>query len=136
MKYLADTHILLWALEDDPKMPERAREILMNETAEIYFSFANVWEIAIKHKRHPENVRFSAAQFEELCKISGFLPLHTKNSHAAAVEKLRYDRTNAPADHHDPFDQLLLAQAKTEKMLFITHDHLIPFYHEDCIVMV
>ena len=58
MKYLADTHILLWALEDDPQLPARARDILMDETAEIYYSFANVWEIAIKHSLNKGGILF------------------------------------------------------------------------------
>ncbi|MBR3525841.1 MAG: type II toxin-antitoxin system VapC family toxin [Lachnospiraceae bacterium] len=136
MKYLADTHILLWALEDDPQLPARARDILMDETAEIYYSFANVWEIAIKHSLNKGGILFSAEQFRTLCDEAGFIPLNMRFVHAEAVERLEYDGENAPRDHRDPFDRLLLAQAKTEKMLFITHDSLIPFYHEDCVYSV
>ena len=67
MKYLADTHILLWAMEDDPKMPAKAREILMDADARIYYSFANVWEVAIKHSKHAADIPFSAEQFESIC---------------------------------------------------------------------
>ena len=49
MRYLADTHILLWALADDPQLPNSVRDILLDESVEIYYSFANVWEVAIKH---------------------------------------------------------------------------------------
>ncbi len=136
MKYLADTHILLWALEDDPQLPDGARDILMDEEAEIFYSFANVWEVAIKHSTNKNGVPFSAEQFRSLCDEAGFIPLNMRFVHAEVVEQLEYDGENAPRDHRDPFDRLLLAQAKTEKMQFITHDSLIPFYHEDCVLYV
>jgi PIN domain nuclease of toxin-antitoxin system len=48
VKVLIDTHIALWALLDDPKMPKKAIEILMDENNEIYYSTASVWEVAVK----------------------------------------------------------------------------------------
>lgn len=51
------------------------------------------------------------------------------------VETLKH-ADNAPREHRDPFDRLLLAQAKAENMFFLTHDELIPFYNESCIVSV
>lgn len=44
MNYLADTHILIWAIKDDPKLSVKSREILLNKDNMIYYSFANVWE--------------------------------------------------------------------------------------------
>ena len=117
-------------------MPIGAREILMDENALIYFSFANVWEVAIKHAKHMEEIPYSASQFERLCRVSGFLPLKTVTFHAVMVESLVYDRESAPRDHRDPFDRLLLAQAKAEHMFLITHDHLLPYYHESCVISV
>ena len=139
MKYLADTHILLWAMENDmeqSKLPKKAKQILMDSDAEIYYSFVNVWEVALKRARHPEKIPYSAKQFEQLCRQSGFIPLTTVFKHAIEMEKLKYDSESAPQDHNDPFDRLLLAQAKAEGMKFITHDHLIPYYHENCAVLV
>ena len=139
MKYLADTHSLLWAMENDLEhsaLPEKARDILLDADSEIFYSFVNVWEVALKRVRHPELIPYTAEQFEALCRASGFLPLRTSFRHAFEMESLRYDREAAPREHNDPFDRLLLAQAKSEKMLFMTHDRLIPFYHEDCVVSV
>ena len=139
MNYLADTHILLWAMESDleqTKLPEKARIILLDPDSEIYFSFVNVWEVALKRSHHPEKIPYTAAQFSQLCRASGFIPLETAIRHAITMESLRFDRESAPQDHNDPFDRLLLAQAKAENMQFMTHDHLIPYYHEDCVVLV
>lgn len=139
MKYLADTHILLWALENDQehsRLPEKAMNIFLDADSAIYFSFVNVWEVALKRARHPDKIPYTSEQFAALCRASGFLPLKTTFRHAFVMESLRYDRDVAPQEHNDPFDRLLLAQAKAEKMLFVTHDHLIPFYRESCVVSV
>lgn len=139
IRYLADTHILLWAMESDlnqSKLPEKAKSILLDTDAEIWYSFVNVWEVALKRVRYPELMPYTAQQFEQLCRASGFLPLRTEFKHAITMETLTFDREAAPQDHKDPFDRLLLAQAKSENMFFMTHDHLMPFYHENCIVMV
>ena len=135
MNYLADTHILIWALLDSPKLSEKARTILLDRDNNIYYSFANVWEIAIKHSLHKADIPFSAQCFGGLCETAGYLPLKTSFQHAYMVETLKYS-DNAPREHRDPFDRLLLAQAKSENMLFLTHDELIPFYNEPCIVSV
>ncbi len=135
MNYLADTHILIWAITDSPKLSKKAREILLSENNNIYYSFANVWEIAIKHSLHKSNITFSSQCFEEMCKLAGYSFLETKCNHAFIVETLKH-ADNAPREHRDPFDRLLLAQAKAENMLFLTHDELIPFYNESCIVSV
>lgn len=135
MNYLADTHILIWAIKDDPKLSVKAREILLNRENSIYYSFANIWEVAIKHALHKQSMTFSARCFEKLCILSGYLPMETDFKHAYMVETLNY-ADNAPREHRDPFDRLLLAQAKAENMLFLTHDELIPYYSEPCIVSV
>lgn len=135
MNYLADTHILLWALKDDPKLPEKAREIILNQRNRIYYSFANVWEVAIKHALHKPDMSFSSQQFEQLCRLAGYLFMETRVRHAFMVESLKY-AANAPREHRDPFDRLLLAQAKSENMFLLTHDELIPYYNEPCIELV
>ncbi len=78
---------------------------------------------------------FSAQHFEELCRLAGYLSLDTNFRHAYMVESLKYAE-DAPREHRDPFDRLLLAQAKLENMFFLTHDQLIPYYNEPCIVSV
>lgn len=65
MKVLIDTHIALWALMDDPKMPEEAEKILMDEDNEIYYSTVSVWEVAIKHSIRPDNMIADGRLFEK-----------------------------------------------------------------------
>lgn len=54
MKFLADTHILIWALSDDPKLSLKGRELLLNPENTICFSILNVWEVGIKYALHKE----------------------------------------------------------------------------------
>lgn len=134
MKILCDTHILIWFLTGDEQLSTKARAIIESEENEIYFSLVSVWEISIKHSRKPEQMSLSPKRFVELCESQGFLEYPIEQRHILAVDTLQ-----RPADvpeHHDPFDKLLLSQAKTDKITFITHDSLIPDYNESCILPV
>lgn len=134
MKILLDTHIIFWALENNVKLIERAREIIENERNQIYYSTASVWEIAIKHMAHPEKMRIDGRGFSEKCTCSGFEILPIYNRHIYGLETLaRPD--NAPP-HNDPFDRILLSQAKVDGLKFITHDSLISYYNEECVLIV
>ncbi|MBR1629537.1 MAG: hypothetical protein IJ679_09810 [Lachnospiraceae bacterium] len=78
MKLLLDTHIILWTLNDNPKLPKRAKEMIL-ET--LFF-----------HSQHQK--------------------------------------------HNDPFDRIMIAQAKAEGLMFVTHDSKIPLYCETCVIEV
>lgn len=49
MKLLLDTHIILWALDDNPKLPRQAKALIVDARNDIYYSSASVWETAIKY---------------------------------------------------------------------------------------
>ncbi|HBI60561.1 MAG TPA: hypothetical protein DDY31_05030 [Lachnospiraceae bacterium] len=92
MKYLADTHILLWILAEDlgtSQLSNKAKDILSDDDTELYFSFINVWEVALKRIKHPEKVPYTAAEFEHLCKESGIGLLETIPSHAVDGQGVR-----------------------------------------------
>lgn len=134
MNLLLDTHILIWALSEDPRLPEKAREMILDPGNAIYYSTVSVWEIAIKHANHPDSVTFTGKAFSQYCQDAGFLPVEVRDKHVWALETLTRP-IDAPA-HHDPFDRMLIAQAKAENLSFLTHDSLIPYYEENCIVAV
>ena len=121
MKYLLDTHLLLWAIVDDPAFPPRVRKLLAESGAEAYFSAASVWEVAIKNGLPRRSLGIPAAAFRRECLAAGFRELPVASRHAAAVETL-------PHRHEDPFDRILLAQAIEEDCTFLTHDTLLPSY--------
>ena len=135
MKYLLDTHILLWTLTGDSKLPAKVTEILNSEGSSTYFSSVSMWEIAIKRLVHPDKI--TDLTLQELIALSekanmSELPLRTR--HTYLLETLsRPD--NAPP-HKDPFDRILISQAKSERMTFITHDDKLTSYTEPCILYV
>lgn len=134
MKLLIDTHILLWALSDDNRLPEKARKLLENEENSIYYSIVSIWEIQMKRLAHPERMDFTAEQVAEYCKSSGFYGLPVREEHIFHLKNLKRPDTAPP--HKDPFDKIMICQAAVENMLFVTHDHLIPNYEEPCIYAV
>ena len=134
MNLLLDTHILIWALNEDPRLPKKAKEVILDEDNTIYYSTVSIWEIAIKHATHPESVQFSGKELARFCQEAGFLPVEMKDRHVFALETIT--RADGAPPHHDPFDRMLIAQAKAENMSFVTHDSLLPFYEEKCILSV
>lgn len=134
MKILLDTHILLWAISNDARLLEKARKLIENEENEIYYSIVSLWEVEIKRLAHPEVMPISAEQLAVYCEQSGFQRLLIREKHIFALEGLKREE-NAPP-HKDPFDRMLICQAETENMMFITHDSLIIGYTAPCILAV
>ena len=75
MNLLLDTHILIWALNEDPRLPERAKELILDADNAVYYSAVSIWEISIKHANHPDNVSFSGKELSQFCQEAGFLPV-------------------------------------------------------------
>lgn len=113
---LLDTHVLLWLLEDSPRLGPRARAAITAAPAPR-FSAASTWEIALNQSRGRITV---PRDIDEHLRASGLTELPVLSRHTRAV-------LDHPALHrHDPFDQLLVAQAVTERITFVTADrHLL-----------
>ncbi len=110
MKLLLDTHIILWALDDNPKLTIHTRNIIMNAENEIYYSSASIWETTIKYMSKPDKICISGSKLSELCKKAGYQMLPITDEHIKALETLVYH--NEYQTHNDPFDQIMIAQAK------------------------
>ncbi len=134
MRVLLDTHIALWALTDTTKLSEEVIQILESGKNEVYYSIASVWEIAIKHKLKPEQMPINEEDFVRLCEETGFTQLPIESEHIFLLKTL--SRPESAPKHNDPFDRMLLAQAKYEKIELITHDSLISYYGEKCVMSV
>lgn len=117
MRVLLDTHLLLWALTDPRRLPVAFRREL--DAAEVYVSAASIWEIAIK--RAIGKIHFEPSTVLEALEPAGFKSLAITGAHAAAVAQL-------PMIHKDPFDRLLIAQARTEPMQLVTNDTVLTGY--------
>jgi PIN domain nuclease of toxin-antitoxin system len=134
VKILLDTHIILWALDDNPKLSKKARDIILDEGNEIFYSTASVWETTIKYKSKPDKIRISGNRLSEYCIGMGYKMVPIADNHVKMLDTLVYH--NSVQNHNDPFDRITLSQAKAEGMKFLTHDAKISLYNEDCIVMV
>lgn len=134
MKLLLDTHVLLWTLVNDPRLSDKARRLIENEENEIYYSIVSPWELEIKHLLHPDILTISAKEFVEYCEQSGFQEMSIRTKHIFAMAGLKREKGAPP--HKDPFDRMLICQAVTENMLFVTHDSLLSMYHEPYILTV
>lgn len=118
MKFLLDTHILLWALMDHEKLSSTLKEKICDETNIIFVSAVSTWEIMIKKSlgklKIPNN-------FESALVEARFELLPIRVSHTMEIE-------NLPEIHSDPFDRLLIAQCKIEGLTLITQDKTIMKY--------
>jgi PIN domain nuclease of toxin-antitoxin system len=131
MKVLLDTHIVLWAISDDDKLPPNFIKIINDSENEIFYSLVSVWEVAIKHYIKPEVMPITEEQFMDNCSLSGFKQLSIRSNHILNIKSLK--RNSDSPKHNDPFDRLLISQAKTDGFIFLTHDSLLPYYNESCI---
>ena len=67
MRILLDTHMILWSLSNDSKLPAKARDMIINEENELFYSVASMWEVTIKHLTHPDRMRISGSKLAEGC---------------------------------------------------------------------
>lgn len=134
MRALLDTHILLWALTDDPKLPAVAHTIIADGSNPIFYSVASVWEVAIKHALHPDRMKVDARGLIKFCGEAGFESLPIMNRHVEALETIA--RPGGLPPHNDPFDRIMLAQAKADSLILLTHDTRLAEYNESCVLWV
>ena len=126
MNVLLDTHVGLWAITDSPRLPARARELILSPRTTVWISAASIWEIAIKHALGRGDMPISSQDAMRYFQQSGYRFLPVEAEHAVAVEAL-------PPHHHDPFDRILVAQSLVEPMRLLTHDALVACYSDTII---
>jgi len=134
MQILVDTHILLWLLFDDERLSKKAKDMIMDPENDIHFSTASIMEIDIKHQKNPKLIPYNAKDISDACIEADLINLPIFNKHIFQMSDLN-KKEKAPK-HNDPFDLILLSQAKRSYMKFLTHDHMFEYYDEDCIILV
>lgn len=134
MNILLDTHIALWAINNHRNLSEKARVLISDPDNTIYFSSVSVWEVLLKHDSPKNNLTLTPEEFVEYCEEAGYFQLNMKSRHVLTAAAL--DISKVDKEHRDPFDRLLLAQAKAENYSFLTHDYRLPFYSESCVIKV
>jgi PIN domain nuclease of toxin-antitoxin system len=121
VKLLVDTQLLLWAAGQVEKVPAAARELLEDESNDVLFSAASLWEIAIKSSLGRDSFQVEPRVLRRNLLDNGYVELPVTSEHAVGIDVL-------PRLHNDPFDRLLLAQAMVEGMTLLTADSQLAQY--------
>ena len=117
-RLLLDTHVLIWAVENSPRLGADAREFITDPGNEVFVSAATIWEIAIK--RALGKLSFPS-DVGDTVRRDGFTELPVTFHHAEQAGGL-------PRHHGDLFDRMLVAQAQAEGLTIVTEDPIIPRY--------
>jgi PIN domain nuclease of toxin-antitoxin system len=122
MRFLLDTCAFLWMLVDDPRLGQHARSLILDPDSELLLSAASAWEMAIKERLGklilPQPL---ATLVPAQLKRNMIEPLAVSHEHALATATL-------PPYHRDPFDRLLIAQARIERVAILTPDEAFSPY--------
>ena len=127
-RLLLDTHLVLWWLNGDPRLPQPVMERVQAEQAEVFVSQASLWEMAIKASIG--RLQVDLPELERQVPLQGFRWLPIRNAHLLAVADLETDGV-----HRDPFDRLLVCQSRVEPMLLLTVDGQLRSYGTTVIVI-
>lgn len=126
MKILLDTHMIIWALTNSSKLPQKAKELILQPENDIYFSVISLWEIEIKRLAKADSLPITAQETSDYCKQAGFQLISLQESSIYRLQELF--RPENEKTHKDPFDRMLICQAVSYDMKFLTHDSLIKGY--------
>jgi PIN domain nuclease of toxin-antitoxin system len=128
LKLLLDTHILLWAAGVPERLPQSARSLLRAPENSLFFSAASIWEIVIKLGLGREDFEVDPYRLRKMLVVHGYTELPVTAEHALKVFTI-------PTLHKDPFDRLLVAQARAEGMVLVTADSAVAQYQESVIAV-
>jgi PIN domain nuclease of toxin-antitoxin system len=121
VKLLLDTHLLIWAAEGIDRLPTSARMLMSDSENELLFSVASIWEVAIKRGLNRPDFLVDARMLRRGLIDNGYHELPIMSEHVVAIDTL-------PSIHKDPFDRLLIAQARVEGITLLTNDTAIAQY--------
>jgi PIN domain nuclease of toxin-antitoxin system len=130
MKYLTDTHILLWSFIEPEKLSDNVKRILLDENNDIYYSSVNLWEIAIKFGLKKLTLKgLSPEEFYEELNVSYYKCTTIKNLDLITSYKL-------PRYHKDPFDRMLIWEAIKNDFILMSVDDTIKQYEKEGLKIV
>jgi PIN domain nuclease of toxin-antitoxin system len=121
MKLLFDTHLLLWTVENSPRLPKAAIKLIDDTDNELFFSAVSLWEFAIKYQLSRNDIGVNPRLLRRSLLDNGSTEVHITSEHAVAIDAL-------PPIHKDPFDRLLIAQATVEGITLLTVDKVLARY--------
>jgi PIN domain nuclease of toxin-antitoxin system len=113
--FLLDTHVLLWFIQKDPQLSNRAREVIADDANLLFLSIASLWEIAVKINIGKLKIGHS---IDDLYRILAQFKLEVM-----AIEQSDLNcYLTLPLHHRDPFDRLLIAQAIARDLILVSAD--------------
>ncbi len=121
MTALLDTHVLLWAAGLPDRLPSEARVLIENPATDLVYSAASLWEVAIKKGLGRADFDVDPRILRRALLDNGYTELAVTGAHAVEVDLL-------PPIHKDPFDRILVAQARVEGMTLLTADQRLGDY--------
>lgn len=121
MKILLDTHIILWAAGSPDKLPLKARQLIEDDSNELFFSAASIWEIAIKNGLQNINFQVDVRVLRRNLLDNDYFELPIESLHTIFIQ-------NLPTLHKDSFDRILVAQATQEGITLLTADSTVAQY--------
>ena len=121
MKFLLDTHLLLWAAGEPKRLSKAVRSLLEDADNELLFSAASLWEVAIKSALRRKDFRVEVRLLRRGLLDNGYSELPIVSDHVVAIESL-------PPIHKDPFDRVLVAQATVAGITLLTNDPVVAQY--------
>ena len=127
-RLLLDTHLVLWWLNGDARLPQPVLKRVQAPEAEVFVSQASLWEMAIKVSIG--RLQVDLPELERQVPLQGFRWLPISNAHVLAVADLETDGV-----HRDPFDRLLVCQSRVEPMLLLTVDSQLRSYGATVIML-
>lgn len=119
MRLLLDSNALFWYIMEPEALNEHAFATIDNPDSEVYFSAVNLWELAIK--RAKGKLKFDDSQMLEAIEEQSFFELPVTGRHGLEAAAL-------PPYHADPFDRMLIAQARLEGLTLVTSDRQFSQY--------
>lgn len=120
MRLLLDTHVVIWTLYGGRELSRRAVQALSHAEAELFVSVASIWEVGIKRPLARQGFAVPDSFVEDMAAAS-MQVLPTRPAHAWSVQHLEHR-------HGDPFDRLLVAQARAERLTLLSRDRLMRGY--------
>jgi PIN domain nuclease of toxin-antitoxin system len=126
MKLLLDTHVLLWAALGE--LDGEAEALVEDESNELYFSSASIWEVVIKNALRREDFAYNPMALYRGLKLNGYIEVPVISSHVLRVGVL-------PDIHKDPFDRILVAQSTVEDLTLVTADKTVAHYSDNIMLM-
>ncbi len=121
MKLLLDTHLALWSIFQSERISAATLELLDNEDNQLLFSSICIWEVSVKYALKRPDFLVDPAILRQALQSRGDVEVPVRSEHALVVGEL-------PLIHRDPFDRMLVAQARHENLILLTSDVRVSQY--------